>query len=164
MGYTVAYSAMLEDKQVTYLPSYGAEVRGGTANCTVAVADEDIASPVASEPDYIVAMNRPSMLKFQNTISSGGIFFINSTLVEDRPLRGDIEVLEIPATGIAEEMKQLRSANMVMIGAFIQKTGVVKIDSVEKALEDIFSEKKKLIDINKAALAKGYEFIRSKEK
>jgi 2-oxoglutarate ferredoxin oxidoreductase subunit gamma len=163
MGYTLAYAGMLEDKQVTYLSSYGAEVRGGTANCTVAIADEDIASPVASEPDYIVAMNRPSMLKFQNSISSGGIFFINTTLVKDRPLRGDIEVVEIPATALAEELKQPRSANILMIGAFIHKTSVVKKESVEKALEAIFSEKKKLIDINKTALELGFNYLNDKE-
>ncbi len=164
MGYTLAYAAMLEDKHVTYLPAYGAEVRGGTAHCTVAIADEDIASPVASEPDYIVAMNRPSMLKFQNALSSGGIFFINTTLVDDRPLRGDVEVVEIPATELAESMRQSRSANMVMMGAFIRKTGMVKRESIEQALGAIFSKKKKLIEINKAAFECGHESSNDKER
>jgi len=159
MGYLLALSAMLEDKQVTYLPAYGAEVRGGTAHCTVAIADEEIASPVASEPEYLVAMNQPSSKKFQNFICSGGIMFLNSTLVSEPPQRGDIEVIEVPATALAEELKNLQGANLVMLGAFAKKTGLVQLKSLEQALEEAFSGKKRFIPTNLNALRKGYQYL-----
>jgi len=159
MGYLLALSAMLEDKQVTYLPAYGAEVRGGTAHCTVAIADEEIASPVASEPEYLVAMNQPSSKKFQNFICSGGIMFLNSTLVSEPPQRGDIEVMEVPATALAEELKNIQGANLIMLGAFVKKTGLVQLKSLEQAVEEAFSGKKKYIPVNLNALKKGYDYL-----
>lgn len=159
MGYLLALSAMLEDKQVTYLPAYGAEVRGGTAHCTVAIADEEIASPVASEPEYLVAMNQPSSKKFQNFICSGGIMFLNSTLVSESPQRGDIEVMEVPATALAEELKNIQGANLIMLGAFVKKTGLVQLKSLEQAVEEAFSGKKKYIPVNLNALKKGYDYL-----
>src|SRR4030042_1449360 len=101
MGLNLAQAAMMEGKNVTYLPAYGVEVRGGTANCTVAVSDEEIASPVASAPEFLVAMNQPSVLRFQNQVESGGVLFVNSTLVEGEISRGDIEVIKVPAGDIA---------------------------------------------------------------
>lgn len=157
MGYTLAYAGMLENKHVTYLPVYGAEVRGGTAHCTVVVGSEEISSPVASEPEYLTALNLPSMLKFQNQVASGGVLFLNSTLIEERPLRGDIEVCEVPATALAEAMNNERGANMVMLGAFVKRTGLVEAGSVHRALEQIFAKKKKLIGINRAAFDRGFE-------
>jgi 2-oxoglutarate ferredoxin oxidoreductase subunit gamma len=159
MGYTLAYAGMLEDKHVTYLPVYGAEVRGGTAHCTVAIGDEEISSPVASEPEYVVVMNLPSMLKFQNQVASGGMFFLNTTLIEDRPIRGDLELVEIPATSLAEEIKNPRGANMIMLGAFVKKTELVALDSIHQALERIFAKKKKLIQVNRDALDRGFQLL-----
>jgi len=159
MGYLLAYAAMKEGKQVTYLPAYGAEVRGGTAHCTVGISDEEIASPVASEPEYVVAMNQPSAKKFQNFISSGGIMFINSTLVSEHPQRGDIEVVDVPASRIAEEMKNTQASNLVMLGAFVKKTGLVSLKSLEISVEDAFARKKKLIPVNLAAVRKGFDFL-----
>jgi hypothetical protein len=101
MGYVLATSGMHEDKHVTYLPSYGAEVRGGTANCTVTVSDEPIASPVASFPDLAVLMNTPSLIRFEGGVRSGGTVFLNSDLVDVRPKRRDIEVVSIPVNSIA---------------------------------------------------------------
>jgi 2-oxoglutarate ferredoxin oxidoreductase subunit gamma len=160
MGYALAYAGMMEDKNVTYLPAYGAEVRGGTAHCTVAISDEEIASPVASAPEFVVVMNSPSMIKFQNTVQSGGALFINSTLVEQRPIRGDIEVFETPATAIAESLGNIRTANMVMLGAFVKQSKLVSIDTLLNNLGDIFgAKKKKLIDINITALKAGYDSL-----
>lgn len=160
MGYALAYAGMMEDKNVTYLPAYGAEVRGGTAHCTVAISDEEIASPVASAPEFVVVMNSPSMIKFQNTVQSGGALFINSTLVEQRPIRGDIEVFETPATAIAESLGNIRTANMVMLGAFVKQSKLVSIDSLLNNLGEIFgAKKKKLIDINITALKAGYDSL-----
>lgn len=157
MGLNIAEAAMLEGRNVTYLPAYGAEVRGGTANCTVAISDDEIASPVASSPEFVIAMNQPSAVKFQHHIQSGGLFFLNSSLVEAEIVRGDIEIVRVPANRIAEEMGSPRAANMVMLGAFTKKSGVVALDSVVKALKHTLSSKKKLIDINEKALLRGYE-------
>jgi len=158
MGYTLAYAAMIEDKYVTYLPVYGAEVRGGTAHCTVAVGDEEISSPVASEPEYVVVLNLPSMLKFQNQVASGGMFFLNTTLIEESPMRGDVQLWEIPATALAEELKNPRGTNMIMLGAFVKRTQLVEMRSIYSAVEKIFAKKKKLIQINREALDRGSQY------
>src|SRR4030042_662205 len=116
MGLNLAQAALLEAKNVTYLPSYGAEVRGGTANCTVAISDDEIASPVASSPEFVIAMNQPSAVRFQNMIQSGGLFFINSSLVDPNLSRGDIDIIEVPANSTAEKLGNPRGANLVMLG------------------------------------------------
>jgi len=151
--------AMLEGKNVTYLPAYGAEVRGGTANCTVAISDEEIASPVASSPEFVVAMNQPSAVKFQHHIQSGGVFFLNSSLVKAEIMRGDIEIVRVPANKIAEDLGSPRAANMVMLGAFTKKSGLVELPDVLAALRRILSAKKKLVDINEKALKTGYNLF-----
>jgi 2-oxoglutarate ferredoxin oxidoreductase subunit gamma len=157
LGVNLAEAAMREGKNVTYLPAYGAEVRGGTANCTVAISDDEIASPVASSPDFVIAMNQPSALRFQNQIQSGGLFLVNSTLVETELSRGDITVVRVPANSIAEDLGSSRSANMVMLGAFIKKSGVVSISSVIEALKETLGGKKKLLDVNEKALQAGHD-------
>ncbi len=157
MGYTLTYAAMLDDKYVTYFPSYGAEVRGGTANCTVSIGDEEIASPIASEPEYIVAMNHPSMQKFENWAGPGGIMFLNTSLVDERPTRADLEVVEVPANALASEVANERSANMVMLGALAQKTSIVSAKAVEGAISTIFEKKKKVMELNLKAFQRGIE-------
>ncbi|MDD5312005.1 MAG: 2-oxoacid:acceptor oxidoreductase family protein [Dehalococcoidia bacterium] len=159
MGLSLAEAAMLEGKNVTYLPAYGAEVRGGTANCTVAVSDDEIASPVASSPEFVVAMNQPSAVKFQHHIQSGGRFFLNSSLVEADIIRGDIEIVRVAANKIAEDLGSPKSANMVMLGAFIRKSGLVEMKSVMESLKRILSTKKKLIEINEKALNAGFNLF-----
>jgi 2-oxoglutarate ferredoxin oxidoreductase subunit gamma len=159
MGLNLAQAAMLEGKNVTYLPAYGVEVRGGTANCTVAVSDEEIASPVASSPDFIVAMNQPSLIRFQNQIQSGGVLFFNSSLVETEIARGDIDIIGVPASRVAEEMGSARSANMVMLGAFTRKSNLVTLDALFDGLKSALKNKSKLIAINKKALTAGYELL-----
>ena len=159
MGLNLAQAAMLEGKFVTYLPSYGAEVRGGTANCTVAISDEEIASPVASSPEFIIALNQPSLVRFQNQIQSGGVFFINSSLVEAEISRGDVDIISVPANKIAEELGSARSANMVMLGAFTKKSNLVSLSSVIDGLKDALKNKQKLIAINKKALTEGYDLF-----
>ena len=157
MGLNLAQAALIEGRNVTYLPSYGAEVRGGTANCTVAISDEEIASPVASSPEFVVAMNQPSMVRFQNQIQSGGVFLVNSTLVEAESSRGDIEVVKVPATRIAEELGSPRSANMVMLGALTRRSNLVSLSTIVDELANTLKMKEKLIAINKKALAAGYD-------
>ena len=159
MGLSLAEAAMREGKSVTYLPSYGAEVRGGTANCTVVISDEEIASPVASSPEFVVAMNQPSMVRFQHQLQSGGVFFLNSSLIDAEMTRGDIEIVKLPANTIAEQMGSSRSANVVMLGAFIKKSNLVKLDTLFEVLKETFRKKEKLVAINKEALLAGYNLL-----
>lgn len=159
MGLNLTQAAMLEGRFVTYLPAYGAEVRGGTANCTVSISDEEIASPVAYSPAFVVALNEPSMVRFQNRIQSGGVMFLNSSLVKEAPNRGDIEVVNIPANDVAEKMGNVRSANMVLLGAFIKKSNLVSLDSLIEGLTVALKGKPKLVAVNKEALTVGYELI-----
>jgi len=159
MGYIFAYAAMADGRNVTYLPSYGAEVRGGTANCTIAISDDEIASPVASSPEFIVVMNNPSLLRFQNIVQSGGIIFLNANMIDARPIRGDIELFEIPVIDLAKRVGSERVVNMVMLGFFVKKTGLVSREGVEKALEDTFSPKgKALVALNRKAFIEGHDY------
>jgi 2-oxoglutarate ferredoxin oxidoreductase subunit gamma len=159
MGLNLAQAAMTEGKNVTYLPSYGPEVRGGTANCTIAISDEEIASPVASAPEFVVAMNQPSLDRFQNQIASGGLLFINSSLVQTEILRGDIEIVEIAASSIAEKLGSPKSANMVMLGALTRKSNLVSISTLIEGLKNSLKSKENLIAPNEKALMAGYDLF-----
>lgn len=159
MGYILAFAAMKDKMNVTYLPSYGAEVRGGTANCTVCVSDEEIASPVASSPDYAVVLNKPSMVKYQKLIKKGGIILINSSLVDGEPHTDDIEAVKIPANKIALELGNERAVNMIMLGAFAAKTGVTSLESLIGGMSEVLKSKKAaLIELNKVGIEKGAEY------
>jgi len=159
MGYVLATAGMLEDKHVTYLPSYGAEVRGGTANCTV--TDEPIASPVASFPDFAVVMNTPSLMKFEGGVKPKGTIFLNSDLVDRKPKRRDVKVVAVPANSIAERVGNPRGANMVMIGALVQSAGLVSLRSVIRGVKDIFESKgAKVHKMNTLALKEGAAFVK----
>ena len=161
MGISLAHSAMNKGYHVTYLPAYGAEMRGGIANCTVAVADEEIASPVASEPDYLVAMNAPSLFTFQNKLTSGGTISINSSIVKDRPNRPDVKVCTVPCVDIAQDLGNPRVANIIMMGVFIKKSGIVPDDIYLKSLETIMGSKKKgVAEINRKAFAAGFDYVK----
>jgi len=159
MGYAFAVAAMWEDKYVTYMPSYGAEVRGGTANCTVAISSDEIASPIASSPEFIVVMNKPSLSMFQNRLQPGGLLFLNSTMIDDTPSRGDIEVVTVDAGTIAEDMGDMRATNMVMLGSFVKKTNMVKLSTVIDGLGEIFGGKKKVVEMNTRALELGFNSV-----
>ncbi|MBP8980216.1 MAG: 2-oxoacid:acceptor oxidoreductase family protein [Syntrophobacterales bacterium] len=158
MGYVYAHAVMSEGYHVTYLPSYGVEVRGGTANCTVAVSDEEIASPIASEPDYLVVMNKPSLYTFQNRVATGGSIFLNSSIIDTQPTRKDVLIHPVPAGDLAEQLGNARVLNIVMMGAFLRKTGLIAPESFLKGLKQILGEKKKAaMEINRKAFAAGYE-------
>ena len=160
-GFTFANAAMFEGKYVTYLPSYGVEVRGGTANCTVVVSDEEIASPVASEPEFVVAMNQPSFARFQSILPSGGLICVNSSIVNTTSVRGDIEVLTVPTSELAEKMGTIKVANMIMLGAFLRASNIVSFDFMLKHLQEILGEgKAKMIKLNREALETGYTFAK----
>ena len=161
MGYLLAMAGMYEEKNVTCLPAYGAEVRGGTANCTVVISTEEISSPVASEPEYAVLMNTPSLLRFQNQVQTGGTIFLNSSMIDSRPVRGDLEIFEIPANDLAKQLQEDRVTNMVMLGAFIKKAGLVSFDTMAHVLQDTFANRNPaLINLNKSALLSGYDYLK----
>ena len=161
MGYTLAHSAMSAGYQVTYLPAYGAEVRGGTANCTVAVSDEEIASPIASKPENIVVLNTPSLYSFQNRVAPEGVIFLNSSIVSVKPSRHDVRIVEVPSSEIAEKLGNPRASNTVMMGTFMKVTGLVPADIYLSSLEMVMGSKKKaVIEINRKAFAAGYEYLK----
>ena len=160
MGYVLAWAGMHENKYVTFLPAYGAEVRGGTANCTVVVSESEIASPVASTPEFVVAMNYPSMVKYQNMVKSEGILFLNSDLISEAPQRDDIKVVRVPCNSLAHDMGNDRVLNMVMLGAMGAVTGIVSQKALEQAVETVLEGKKRhLIEMNQRALVHGAQYI-----
>ena len=136
IGQMVSYAALYEDKQTTFFPSYGPEMRGGTANSTVIVSDKPIASPTVFEADCVIAMTLPSMVKFEKIVKPGGVILLNTTAIDKTPERTDIRVLEIPAAKIARELGDVRAANMVMLGAAIRATNVVSQATIEKVMRE----------------------------
>jgi len=160
MGYLLAMAGMYENKNVTCLPSYGAEVRGGTANCTVVISTEEIASPVASEPEFAVLMNNPSLFRFQNQVQSGGTIFLNSSMIETRPIRGDLEIFEVPVNDLAKQLKEDKVSNMIMLGAFIKKSGLISLETMFHVLRDTFGHRNPaILKLNKTALSLGYDYL-----
>ena len=146
IGNILGNAAMLQDFHVTYLPAYGAAMRGGTANCTLCISDEDIASPVASNPDVVLAMNQPSVLTFINRLQPGGQMVYNSSIVDEVPIRGDIKTFAVPASQIAQEINNTRSTNMIILGAVIKLVNVVKIEHVHESVQMLMGKKKKVAD------------------
>lgn len=141
-GKLIAYAGMLENKFVSFLPSYGPEMRGGTSNCHVIVSDEPVGSPILNSATVVLAMNRPSLDKFENYLVPGGILLIDSSLVNRSSSRKDIKIFEIPATQIASEMGNLTYANIIMLGKLLAETGVVSTEYFEKGLKKVLPEKK----------------------
>ncbi|MCB2189521.1 MAG: 2-oxoacid:acceptor oxidoreductase family protein [Deltaproteobacteria bacterium] len=161
MGYLWALAAMEEGKNVTYLPSYGAEVRGGTANCTVVVSEEEIASPVASSPDFLVVMNNPSLMRFANMVAAGGTILANSSLVHDRVNREDLAEVRLAVNDLAHELGEDRSANVVMLGALAQVSGAVSLDTLKESLARTgLGKKPPVLELNRKALEVGAEAAR----
>ncbi|MDI9494382.1 MAG: 2-oxoacid:acceptor oxidoreductase family protein [Bacillota bacterium] len=153
IGQMIAYAAMLEGKEVTWMPSYGPEMRGGTANCTVIVSDRKINSPIVSEATSVIVMNLPSLVRFENMVVPGGKLFVNRSLIKEKPKRDDIDVYYIDANEIAAGLHNDKVANMVILGAVVSVTGVVELESIIKVMDKIFiGNKSKLILLNKQAL------------
>jgi len=159
MGKLISYAGMKEGKEVSWMPSYGPEMRGGTANCTVIVSDKLIPSPMTTQPDSIIVMNLPSFDKFLPQVKSGGTVFLNSTLIEEDVKRDDIKVIKIPANEIANQLGNSKIANMVMLGSYIEVKDVIKLKTVKNSLESVLSARNQdLIDLNIKALEKGKEY------
>lgn len=160
-GQILAFAAMDAGYNVTWLPSYGPESRGGTANCTVVIANEEIGSPAVKHPKAVVVMNLPSLDKFEPLVASGGVLIVNSSLVNRDPSRMDITWVMIPAQEIAEMIGPRRLLNMVMLGALLDKLPILPLDEIKAALSTHLPERhKKLLPSNMAALDKGAAFAR----
>ena len=158
-GMLLAYSAMIEGKEVSHFPSYGAEMRGGTCNCSVIISDEPIASPIINQPDITLVFNQPSKLKFEPRCINKGKIIINSSLIEEKVDRKDIEAYYVDATNSAEKLGSIRSTNMVMLGALTKITKLVKINTLINALPEVISARNiSLLKINSNALSEGYNF------
>lgn len=158
MGKFLAYAGMDADMNVSWLPSYGPEMRGGTANCSVILSDEPVGSPIVTKADTVVIMNRPSIDKFEPIIEPNGLLIMDSDLVNREPERKDITVIKIPAQTIAEELGTKTIANMVLLGALVEKTKIVSMDTLLGALKA--HGKEKFFEMNKKALEKGASFIK----
>jgi len=166
IGKLLAYAGMLEDKQVSWLPSYGPEMRGGTANCAVIVSDEEVGSPLISKDGTAaIVMNLPSLTKFENELMPGGKIIINKSLIDIEPSRKDIDAYYISANELAVEVGNAKVSNMIMLGAYLELTKVVEVESVLHAFIKVFGENKAhLVPLNKAALLKGAEAVRAMNK
>ena len=158
MGQMVTHAAMLENMQSTFFPSYGPEMRGGTANCTVVISDKTVSCPVIYEADAIVVMNLPSLIKFEPMLKPGGTMLLNKSLIDQKAARTDITVHEIPANELAGDLGNVRVANMIMLGAFARVTEIVSEASIVKAIDQTIGEKKAALrDLN----MKAYELWRN---
>jgi 2-oxoglutarate ferredoxin oxidoreductase subunit gamma len=153
MGQMLTYAAMYADMNATWLPSYGPEMRGGTANCTVVISpDKPVSCPLIYEADDVVVMNLPSLIKFESLVKPGGNLFINSSMIEQKATRDDINVFYVPANDIAMKLGNARTANVVMLGAMVHVAPVVPVKMIYKIMEKTFSGRKAhLLDINKTA-------------
>ncbi len=161
-GKLLAYAGMLEGRHVTWIPSYGAEVRGGTANCTVIISSDEIGSPVVQNPSTMLIFNDASFKKFEKRIKPGGQLILNTSLVHEPPTRSDISRIEVKANDIADSLGDIRISNMVMLGAFLKRTGVVALESVFAALKQVLPEHRhSLIPLNENALKRGAEECQS---
>lgn len=162
-GRLLAQTAMNAGKEVTFMPSYGAEVRGGTANSMVVIADEPIASPLVSRPASLIAMNKASLNKFASAVKSGGLLIMNSSMIDCKPnVDKSIDVLAVPADDIAVELGSQKSANMVVLGAYLQRRGLFSVDAAAKSLPDVLSERyHKTIPLNIEAMQRGADFAKN---
>ena len=162
MGQLLCYAGMYEENNVTWMPSYGPEMRGGTANCTVMISSERVGSPVTRYPSSLVAMNKPSLDKFESSLQPGGFLVLNSSLIERDPLRNDLNIIRVPANRIAEAAGTLQVTNMAALGAYLKARGVVSLESVIIALRRMIPEhRKELLSVNEQALRKGGEVAAS---
>ncbi|MBO8159536.1 2-oxoacid:acceptor oxidoreductase family protein [Thermosyntropha sp.] len=161
MGQFLTHAALSAGKHVSWVPSYGAEMRGGTANCLVTISDEEISSPVTENPLMAVILNRPSLDKFENKIKPNGTLVVNSSLVDREPERDDLKILKIPVNKLADELGNPRGANMILLGAYMEKTQVVEVERTLEYFDVIFKGKKEeIIQKNKEAFLAGIEYAR----
>jgi 2-oxoglutarate ferredoxin oxidoreductase subunit gamma len=164
IGKMLAYAGMNQGKEVSWLPSYGPEMRGGTCNCTVVISDRPVGSPVIQSPRAVLAMNLPSLDKFEPNLRKGGLLLVNTSLINRDAGRDDVNVLKVPANEIANELGNPRGANMVALGAYIGATDAVSLEEIEGVIRETFASKTKVIDVNIEALHRGFELGKSQRK
>jgi len=158
-GKFLAYEGLIDGKEVSWLPSYGPEMRGGTANCSIILSDTKIGSPIVDQPDILIAMNAPSFDKYINEVRPGGKVFVDSSLIEKKSERDDVEVHYIPATKLASEKELPGLANMIMIGIMIKHTDIIPVENIDKAMQKVVPAKKQnLLELNKKAIQLGYDY------
>lgn len=162
-GQLLAYAGLAEGKKVVWLPSYGPEMRGGTAYCTVVISDVRIGSPVINSPGCICVFNRPSFDKFGPRVKPGGLFIVNSSLINTRSERTDLRQVYIPANEIAMKEGNAKATNTVVLGALVASSGVVAYDSIKHTLVDKLGYKKEVLDVNLRCLEQGFNFARNIE-
>jgi len=160
MGQLLAHAGLLEGREVSWLPSYGPEMRGGTAFCSVIIADEPVGSPVITDPSCLMVLNRPSLDKFINTVQPGGIVFVNSSLIDVKVTRTDVKVYYIACNELAAELGNAKVGNIIMLGAFIALTKAVAPEHILTSLSTVLHGKQNLIAVNAKALEKGEELVR----
>lgn len=159
LGQFIAYSAIHEGKEVSWLPSYGPEMRGGTSNCSVVVSNTAVASPIVACPDCLIVMNKPSLSKFEGKVKNGGIILINSSLIDLKVSRTDVKAYYIPANELAAEAGNVKTANIIMLGAYIKLSGLFPAETVKAVIEQQFAAKPKVIPANIKAFELGYNFV-----
>ena len=158
-GKFIAYAGLIEEKEVSWLPSYGPEMRGGTANCSVILSDNKVGSPIVDKPNILIALNAPSLEKYENSVVPGGQIFVDSSLIDKKVERDDVEVFYIPASKIASDEKLGGLANMIMMGHMIKHSNLISQDVIEKAMAKVVPAKKlNLLDSNKKAVSLGYDY------
>ena len=158
-GKFLANKGLLEGRKLSWLPSYGPEMRGGTANCNVVLSDEPIGSPIVNNPDVLIVMNLPSLDKFENAVKPGGTVFVDSTLIGRKVQRQDVKTFYIPATGLAQQNGMAGLANMIMIGKVIKECGVVSMEGMQDAIKTIVSARHAdRFEINLKAIETGYNY------
>ena len=158
-GKFLAYEGLLEGKEVSWLPSYGPEMRGGTANCSIILSDTKIGSPIVSNPDILMVMNLPSLDKYENSVKTGGKIFVDSTFIDRKVNRDDVDVYYIPATKMASDAGVPTLANMILLGKVIKETGVISLDGMKTMFEKIISAKRQnLIETNLTTIDMGYNY------
>lgn len=160
LGKILIYTGMEQGLQVSLLPSYGPEMRGGTTNCHVVISDEAVGSPLISAADYAMVFNLPSFHKFQGMVKSGGVLMVNSSLVQEKSNRTDIQTLYLPCNQIAVELGDVRAANSVMLGAFIAMTKIFDLENMHLSMQKLFGKnKEKIVSLNMQAIQRGMELI-----
>ena len=158
IGNIIARAAVIEDKNVVGMVSYGAEMRGGTANAAVIISDEEISSPIITHPDATIILNQPSLERFEPLVEPNGVVLLNTSMIQRDPERTDLGCIKVDATKIAHQIGNLKVANIVCVGAFIEHTQLLSVDNIEQAVKDLFSSKsEKLVEINLRALRAGAE-------
>jgi len=159
-GNILAQAALASGKQIAAMVSYGVEMRGGAANCTVTISDDEIASPVVDNPTTAIILSQQALEKFEEAVERGGLIILNESLVDRGVKRKDVKVVKVKATDIANELGNVKVANVIMIGAFVKKTGILNINNVIQILPNAFPKNKQdLVEINKKALEKGSELV-----